>query len=1172
MSRKPVIVDAITRERQATASDPDITVWVSANAGSGKTHVLSQRVIRLLLDGVEPSRILCLTYTKTAAAEMENRVFQRLAAWTALDNDALVEAIASMEERKPDAKRLKRARNLFARALETPGGLQIQTIHAFCTAVLKRFPLEANIAGHFELLDDETGDMLRAEAIRQVKAAAQRGGDERLVEAFETALDAGGDSGLDTLLEAALSGPNRSAITGFLKALGNGTVDDATLAGIARLPIDATETSIISGLWPLKAMPVSTLLTLVAVAPGASQKTLREIGDGLEIALNERDPALRFTILRGLFLKADGDPRSVSSFAKEPFVSAVPNFEGLFESVCQELVETADALARLSMLKASRAAYVLLDAVQSAYRKLKRAHGGLDYDDLIEATRSLLQRDAAAAWVQYKLDQGIDHVLVDEAQDTSPRQWDLVNALTGDFFAGESAAERLRTLFVVGDEKQSIYSFQGARPEVFAATGKDKQLLVEAAARNFKQVNLPLSFRSTPEVLKAVDHVFEALPSGTGFSSGSYLPHTAMREREHGRVEVWQRILKSSDDSSQQDTDDDWTLAVDHLSAPAVVLAREIAAVIDSMVGKERNPATGRLVRAGDILVLVRKRDQFMHALARELKNRQVPVAGADRLVLTSHIAILDLMALARITLQPDDDLSLAALLRSPVFGLSDDELLPLAAKREGKVSLLSRLESAARADPKLEAIALHLKRWRDEADFIPVYEFFARVLGRDGVRKRLISQLGEEASDIIDEFLSFALSSEKSGLNGLQSFVETLDDAAPEIKRESSAGRNEVRIMTVHGAKGLEAPYVFLVDPGSEPAPSQHMPSLFGLPVLDRFPDLQAFFWVPRMELRNSVTEAMRETMKANAEAEYRRLLYVGMTRAEDVLIACGYGGTKEKDGTWLELVQNGLAGKEQTTADEHPLTVRPRQVFVIAETTEFDRDEKGAAEAIQVTAPAWLGERLPPVILPPRPLTPSGTGLAIEDSAEANAKSPVLDPQDGEPSEAMRRGSAAHRLLEVLPGFDIDQRADAAERYLARALGGTSIDRERLLDQVLTILNDTRFAPVFAPGSRAEVSIGGTITIGGETRSISGKIDRLAVTDGHVLIVDYKTNRPAPKRQADVPQNHVAQLALYQSVLQPLYPDKKVEAALVYTEGPNVIHLDEVSLNAALEALTAS
>jgi ATP-dependent helicase/nuclease subunit A len=1167
MSRKPVIVDAITRERQATASDPNITVWVSANAGSGKTHVLSQRVIRLLLDGVEPSRILCLTYTKTAAAEMENRVFQRLAAWTALDDDALVEAIASMEERKPDAKRLKRARNLFARALETPGGLQIQTIHAFCTAVLKRFPLEANIAGHFELLDDETGDLLRGEAIRQVKAAAQRGGDERLVEAFETALDAGGDSGLDTLLEAALSGPNRSAITGFLQALENGVLDDAVLARIARLPVDATEAGIISALWPLKAMPPDLMREYVAQAPNASGKSIPVFAEALLEALQEADPKVRLGLLGKVFLLFS-DGKATGPKSPRNLLKISPDFEQVFYETADEIMATLDVLARLAMLKASRAAHVLLGAVQAAYRKLKRAHGGLDYDDLIEATRSLLQRDAAAAWVQYKLDQGIDHVLVDEAQDTSPRQWDLVNALTGDFFVGETASERLRTLFVVGDEKQSIYSFQGARPEVFAATGKDKQLLVEAAARNFSQVNLPLSFRSTPEVLKAVDHVFESLPSGTGFSSGSYLPHTAMREKEHGKVEVWQRILKSADDSAQQDTDDDWTLAVDHLSAPAVVLAREIATVIDSMVGKERNPATGRLVRAGDILVLVRKRDQFMHALARELKNRQVPVAGADRLVLTSHIAILDLLALARIVLQPDDDLSLAALLRSPVFGLSDEELLPLAAKREGKVSLLSRLESAAKSDAKLDAIVQYLKRWRDEADFVPVYEFFARVLGRDGVRKRLISQLGEEASDIIDEFLSFALTSEKSGLHGLQSFVETLEDAAPEIKREASAGRDEVRIMTVHGAKGLESPYVFLVDPGSEPAPSQHMPSLFGLPVSDRFPDLQAFFWVPQKELRNSVTEAVRETMKAGAEAEYRRLLYVGMTRAEDVLIACGYGGTKEKDGTWLELMRSGLAGKDHTTLDTHPLTGRARQVFLLGETSEFTDDQKSADLAQPAPAPAWLGERLPPVILPPRPLTPSGTGLAIEESIEANAKSPVLDPKDDDPNEALRRGSAVHRLLEVLPGFEVGKRAEAAERYLARALGGTAIDTGRLLDQVMTILNDTSFAP----GSRAEVSIGGTITIGGETRSISGKIDRLAVTDGHVLIVDYKTNRPAPKRQVDVPQNHIAQLALYQSVLQPLYPDKKVEAALVYTEGPNVIHLDAASLNAALEALTAS
>ncbi len=1167
--KKAILVDEKTRRDQSRASDPDSTVWVSANAGSGKTHVLSQRVIRLLLKGVEPSRILCLTYTKTAAAQMVNRVFERLSAWTSLDDAALTASILDIDGKKPDDAGMKKARSLFAQALETPGGLQIQTIHAFCTTVLKRFPLEANIAGHFELLDDETDALYRREAKRHLVIEAQRGGDEALMSAFESALDAAGEFGLDTLYDAVLSGPQRGAFQTFLAGLDKGIVAPEALEEMAGLRQSETREALLAAVWPLAALPEDLCRALCQAANGAKLKTIRAFGEQLADALLASDAEDRFQGLQETFLKVDGGPRQASTFAKEPLTAVTSDFAERFELAAAEIAAVKDKLARRAMLDISQSAHVLLRRLIEIHRDMKRAGGFLDYDDLIDATQRLLGRDLAAGWVQYKLDQGIDHVLVDEAQDTSPRQWDIVNTLTSDFFAGETAARQRRTLFVVGDEKQSIYSFQGARPEVFAATGRERGKTVRDAGLPFAPVEFPLSFRSTQEVLRAVDHVFNIEPDQPGLlSGGSYILHTTNRQNQHGRVEVWEQVRAETIEAEE-----DWTEPVDHAAAPAVQLAAQVAKTIQAAIGNERNPATGKLVKAGDILVLVRKRDQFMHALSKELKDRKVPVAGADRLVLTSHIAILDLMAIARITLQPDDDLSLAALLRSPVFSLTDDELTGLASGRKGRISLFARLQERAGDSSRLAEIAANLELWRGEADFLPVYEFFARVLGRDGVRKKLIGRLGEEAADIIDEFLSFALASEKGGLHGLQTFVETLSDAAPEIKREASAGRDEVRIMTVHGAKGLESPYVFLVDPGSNPLGGHHEAPLLAVPLAAGNDSLDGFVWVPKKEFRNSAIEPLRAVLSEAQLAEYKRLLYVGMTRAEDVLIVCGYSGVRRSPTpTWIDMVQSALVGKSGASDEEHPVTGAQRLVFKLGETVFEANDGADFVNNVTEAAPGWLGERLPPVILPPRPLTPSGTGLAIEEGAEANAKSPVLDPQDGEPSEAMRRGSAVHRLLEVLPGFAVDQRVDAAKRYLARSLGGTAIDTGRLLEQVMTILNDARFAPVFAQGSRAEVSIGGTITIGGETRSISGKIDRLAVTDGHVLIVDYKTNRPAPKRQADVPQNHIAQLALYQSVLQPLYPDKKVEAALVYTEGPNVIHLDKASLNDALEALTAS
>ncbi len=1171
--KKPIILDAKTREGQATASDPSNTVWVSANAGSGKTHVLSQRVIRLLLDDVAPSKILCLTYTKTAAAQMENRVFERLAAWTALDDAALSDAIYEIESKRPNAARLKAARNLFARALETPGGLQIQTIHAFCTSVLKRFPLEANIAGHFELLDDATDAYIRQEAKRQITVQAYRGGDDDLSSAFETVLDAGGEAGLKKLFEAALGGPNRSALANFLADLKSGAIDACALDDLMGLASDDTAEKIMVDGWPLLALPVDFMQRLAAIGPTCRLPTLQNFAHGLSELLMTATIQKKQNMLAELFLNAKGGALGVKKFAKEEFLIAIPDFADRFDSVCAQIIETNDRLARRTMLDITRAAHVLIHKLSERHIKMKRDSGKLDYEDLIEATRNLLSRDSAAAWVQYKLDQGIDHVLVDEAQDTSPRQWDLVNALTGDFFSGETAAKRGRTLFVVGDEKQSIYSFQGAQPEVFGDNGRDKARRVLDAKMNFKSVKFPLSFRSTPEVLKAVDLVFGNAPEGL-VSGGDYIDHTTIRADQHGCVEAWDYVRPDAKDDAQKEIDEDWTKAVDHLAAPAAILAKNIAGEIERLVGKEHNPARGTLVRAGDILVLVRKRDQFMHALSRELKDLNVPVAGADRLTLTSHIAILDLMALARITLQPDDDLSLAALLRSPVFGLCDCELTKLAAGRENRISLLNRLTEAGKTDGRLSLIAASLKRWRDEADFVPVYEFFAKILGRDGVRAKLIGRLGEETSDIIDEFLSFALASEQSGIHGLQSFIEILSEAAPEIKREASAGRNEVRIMTVHGAKGLEAPYVFLVDPGSNPGASHHAAPLIAVKLKQGNREVDGFVWVPKAEYSNSAIQPVRDVITAQQLAEYKRLLYVGMTRAEDVLIVCGFGGKQvSKCPTWLDMVKSGLEAAPETVSFLHEITGRPSLKFSLG-TTKFELTK---GESTEVTAfeklPDYLRVPLKPLKLITRPLTPSGNGLSIEAQAESAKRSPVLDAVEEDPSGALKRGAVVHRLLEVLPNIEAASRAGSAKRYLDRALP----DAEepvliRLCASVMAILNDPRFAGLFADGSRGEVSIGGTIRLGGLQRNVSGKIDRLAVTDTEVLIMDYKTNRPPPKTSAEVPQSHIAQLALYRALLTPLYPSHAVKAALIYTEGPHFIALDDASLNAALEALTAS
>ena len=1173
--KKKFFVPQETADRQARASDPGNSVWVSANAGSGKTHVLSQRVMRLLLRGTDPSKILCLTYTRAAAANMSNRVFANLSEWTMLPDAELAERITALDGARPDRAMLRRARRLFAEALETPGGLKIQTIHAFCESVLHQFPLEANIAAHFEMLDPQMEATLFATARREMVTGGAA--NPELAEAFAMVLERGGEAGLDALLSEIVA--KRDGLRAFIGQIMDFSWPFAALYEEFGFIRDDNAEAIAASIWPLPGFEPSFFNAFAAAAEATDARSvLNNILPYASLAYAEPDPIRRLGLLADAFLKADGDPYTASTF-KKALLDRLPDLPERYQATSEAIIRAADRLAHFRMLEATRAALTIADWLIARYERLKTGRGFLDFNDLITRTVNLLARPDAGPWVQYKLDKGIDHILLDEAQDTSPDQWEVVKRLAEEFFSGFGAREHVhRTVFAVGDEKQSIYSFQGAAPESFDDSKHEFASRVRAAEARFEDVTLTWSFRSTDDVLSAVDRVFENPTVRRGVTRAPEPPsHKAIRAGAPGYVEVWPSV-----GTDVVDEPDDWRKPIDHAHAPAVVVAEQVAATIRKWLDNDEIiEGTGKRLRAGDVMVLVRKRDRFVHALSRALKRRDIPVAGADRLSLPGHIAVKDLIALGRFLIQPEDDLSLAAVLRSPIFGLSEEALFTLASGRPGSRSLVAALRDAAETDAVLKPVAEQLDAWATEAAFRPIFEFYSGVLSggrdRDGVRKKMISRLGQEAGDILDEFLNFCLAEERTGLPGLEAFLSTLENAGPEIKREMDQTRDEVRIMTAHAAKGLEATVVFLVDSGSAPFSDQHLPRLMPFIPRGRHWHGKGYLWRAGADVANAFSKGAALTARELADDEYRRLLYVGMTRAEDRLVVCGYHGKRAPgSNTWHSIVSRALSAAPESELRDHPvvadLKVHRFRVTPLSGAAEIAPEREAAELVAPAPLPESLFDRPPPFEDLPRPLSPSGASALIEETEEPviSGRSPVLDAEV-EPAFAIARGSALHRLLQMLPRLDPAERSQAAERYLART-GRDWDDAQRAsaLASVLSILDDMRFAPLFSPASRAEVAVMGSLDIRGKARSVSGKIDRLAITDNEVLIVDYKTNASPPTSLEQVPGAYIVQLALYRALLQPLYPGKSVSAALLFTEAPLLIALPTAAMDAALARLT--
>ena len=1089
---------------QAKASDPAASVFVSANAGTGKTKLLTDRVLRLLLSGAPADAILCVTYTRAAAAEMRNRIFKRLADWAIIPAKALGEDLENMGIHTPSQDMRRRARSLFAEILDNDDGPRVETVHSFCQSILRRFPIEAGVAPHVQLADDDEQSRLKAMARANILYHPSPELAASVLLIAEAVSEGRADEIVNDFINRAvgLDSPDCLARieSHFRDDLGVVSADTERDMLMARLDLIQVE--------KLRAVSVAlqTSKSKIQIDRGAKMAVwLAQTGEG-------RIEKLSF-LADALF--SAGKPRKQLSNAD------IRETSPQIDAIQKQAIET------IKPLLPDRAAQICRDRTMALYRfgmafnqeysRLKTQRGLLDYNDLITRTNNLLAASEAAQWVAWKLDNGIQHLLIDEAQDTSPAQWKLLRRLVDEFFDGEGASPHRastatslpRTMFAVGDFKQSIYSFQGADPLVMNQNRSELSGRAKAIQADFRDVPLSVSFRSASPIL---DLVNKTIPDLGGIDD--FTTHEMARSGAGGFVDLWP-VVKGNDDFGAE-----------------MLAATQLARRVKSWIGKRHLPS-GDLVGAGDILILLRKRGRFFELLLSALQIANVQVAGADRMQLAEQIEIQDLLALGDVMHLADDDLQLAAVLKSPLFGMSEDQLYDLAYNR-GKASLMSRLMAHRGADGALGKMADQLARWQSRAEYESVFGFFSFVLV-DGGRQKFRDRLGRAVDESLDHFLNLAQNFALGGGVSLLEFLTAIRSSGGEVKRDMDAsGTDEVRIMTIHGAKGLEAPIVILPDMLASRGKSEPV-----LPAADG----SVHYWLPPSDLaRPAFVDEARQAATTLRTEEDNRLLYVAMTRARDGLVIGGWekpNGVRRLDGSDYALLSAAI--KATKTAIEN----EDGTVSITAEQTAKIDDKREKEPKLPPKKPVddaadWLFRPAPMDDKSGRPIRPSQPGLDHDPQSLAAgvAKQNAQSRQIG-----LAYGKLAHRLLEQLPATDAAVRRDRAVQIAGQSRDVPDAMAASLIDKLLTLIDLPAFAPLFSKDALVEVPINGRLNGIG----IAGQIDRLFIDDKRIILADFKTGQP---RENAIPRSYLHQMALYDGLLQKIYPGRDIECWLVWVD----------------------
>ena len=832
---------------QDLAANPLENVWVQANAGTGKTSVLVQRLLRILFrsENLGANGILCLTYTNAAAGEMRNRILAALRKWAMASDDDLREMLDGVAEKKPaSAGDIARAREIFFFYIDNPDVLKIKTIHGFCEEILHRFPIEAGLTPAWSLISDDAQRILLQDTFNKLINSPVQ--DTKIISAF---------AHIVTRI-------SEVSMPDVLKILSEQYKHFFGVDNLVKYRAYFVETT-------KKFLNVENPI-LDTVAP----EKLKKIVESAEFDQKSRKSPVKY--LTNVINFTNQYIEKTIDFEK--YKIAYLTDKGTIRKdllKCEYLLDEANRVCELNQYNVNQllfqdtiALFDLAAAFTSVYREMKSAKNVLDFEDLILYTRKLFSNPSTMGWVLSQLDLSLSHILVDEAQDTSPVQWDILRMLAGDFFADGDTVHDVHSMFVVGDTKQSIYGFQGADPRAFAVSRDAIAAQIQNNMRAIREVPLAQSFRSAPQVLYAVDKFFDdaELVAKTGFSNTK---HKCFWKNLQGVVELNRLVSKKEDETTVDEYITDIALQIRDL-----VLSGEL--------------------KPSEIMVLVQNRHPLAPRLVKELKRLNIDVAGSDRIVLPNFSVVRDLMNLTRFCLDVTDDFSLCCVLKSPIYRLTERDIFDVCKIKNDENNVrraqskdfipMTVLDVLETAHPDIHADLVQIREW---AETLSPYSFYTNVLNHNNVRTKMIAALGNQIIDPLEEFLTICLAYERTQPGTLHHFLKYFVTGNSQIKRDMDASSG-VRVVTVHGSKGLEAKAVFLIDTTNVPSPEDIVP----IPSTDNgFPE--PWLWSPRAT--TSVQRAIAiEQQKDVAIAEYYRLLYVAMTRARERLYIHGFTTNK--------------------------------------------------------------------------------------------------------------------------------------------------------------------------------------------------------------------------------------------------------------------------------------